>query len=185
MTETETTTKTATEETPSFELDGLFGKIGPRKGVTVNNTYTTTTNTTNTTTTTVQVVFNGRLTSPRSEPHQDGCLWIVVGDTYFAQHERAIAFTMNILPEGATCHLELIAVVDGSIPIVVEGVITPLEPQQEQPEPPQQCKVTFDLSSDMTRRLFVGDQAYEYHLRATLEDGSIVSLLNGNVTVTQ
>ncbi|MCL2646037.1 MAG: hypothetical protein FWD61_03410 [Phycisphaerales bacterium] len=174
---TEETTITETIEEPSLELEGQFGKVGPRSTVTHNHTHTHTTKT-------VKVTFDGRLTKPNQSPpssQDDSSLWIVQGDDYCDDHKRAIIFTTTELPDGATYTLEFIACVDGSVPIVAQGTIDEIP---SSPGHTSHNTITFELTSDMTSRLFVGDAAYTYKLRADVE-GHRISLLEGSVTVTE
>jgi len=109
----------------------------------------------------------------------DGSLWIVQGDSYMAQHDRAITFKITELPPGAVCYFELTTNVDGTIPLPSVGCsIIPL------PLEANQVKITCELTRDQTSKLYTGDDAYTYRLRAALVDGAIVTLLAGSVSVT-
>jgi len=168
----ETTTETIITTEPSTALHGDFWNVTPPGNIEHHHhTHTHITKT-------VQVVFSGQ-TSPHAGPTQSDGLWIVQGDDYRVTHNRAITFKTTTLSAGAICSFELTAIVDGSTPFLpVKCSIIPL------PQEPDQVRIVCELTADQTSRLYVGDAAYTYRLRAEVE-GHRISLLEGAVSVTE
>jgi hypothetical protein len=123
------------------------------------------------------VVLDGSLASPVLE---DGSLLLMVGGTYTASAGRPIEFTASNLPTGATFTLDLVAVVDGRVPVTATGTRTNYP---SSPGRPAYSKLSFELTSAQTATLCVGDAAYVYRLSMALTDDSVITFLEGVCSV--
>lgn len=103
---------------------------------------------------------------------QDGVIELVAGDDYTASVGRAVIFNLSGVPSlaGATADLLLAAQVDSDT-LTIAGTVVDAN------------QVTFELAKEITQTLDIADVAYEYRLRLTLADGTVVSPQLGIVRV--